>query len=168
MLKLLTGTGGNEERSKEWDFGTAIPEAETEKRVGSHEGEKLGGWELGLKPVQRVDGIVRFARGIGCIGEGNGEIRQAVDRELSHGYAIFEAGAGSERLEGLRSYWRKQDCVEVQKGLSRARNAEMTHVRWIEAAAEEGDSTTVGGGGVHLTMVSLFKDGAFGPAGFRE
>lgn len=156
MLKLLTGTRGNEERSKEWNLGTAIPEAETEKRVSPHEGEKLCGWELGLKPVKGVDRVVRFAGGIGCIGEGDGEVRQAADRKLSHGDAIFEAGGRAERLEGLRAYGREQNCVEMQKGLSRTRDAEVSHMRRIEAAAEESDSTTVGGGGMHFTMVSLF------------
>ena len=67
-------------------------------------------------------------------------MRHALDGQLRHGHAIFEAGRRAEGLERLRANWSKQNRVQLQGCLCGTGYAYVAEMRRIEAAAEESNA----------------------------
>src|SRR3569833_72702 len=154
MLEPLARPGRNDEGGGKRDFRSAIPAAKTEEGVRAHQSEQLSRRKLGLQSIQGVDGVVRLTRWIRSVSERDRKVGQAANGELRHRDPVFKACARSHWLERLGADRREQNCVEPENCLGGSRDAEMSHMRRVEAAAEKRDPLCAACGNIHLFMVS--------------
>ena len=119
-----------------------MPAAQRKKRVGAHEAkENAVRLKFGAQAEQRLKSEVGSAGGLWSIGKRNGEARLAGDGQAGHGQAVFKAGGGSMRFERLRSDRGKKHGIQMERGTGSARHCQMTQMRRVKTAAEEGDAT---------------------------
>ncbi len=140
---------GRDER----DLRSAIPASKADERVGADEDEKLRGRKLSLQSLEGVYGVIRLTSWIRSVYERDGKIRKAVDGEFGHGDAVFEAGRGAERLQGLNSDRGKEHSVELEGSLRGTGDANVPEMRGVETATEKGNSPFAHRGLDHLFML---------------
>lgn len=139
-FQVLAGTGGDNERRDERNFGGAMPSTKSEECVGAHEA-KQDSLRRKFRPQaeQRLQSKVRLAGWARSVGEGKLESWFTADGQARHGYAIFKAGRRSSGLERLRPNRSEKDGIELKRCARCTGHCEMAEVRRIKTASEKCD-----------------------------
>ena len=140
----LAGARGDDERSDEGDFRTAMPLAEAVEGVGSNEAEeRAAAGEFGAQTLEGVDGEVGPAGGGGCVHERDGKGGLVGDGEAGHGDAVGKTGGGAVRLERLCADGREEHGVKLERVARGAGHGEMAAMGRVKTASEKGYATAL-------------------------
>ncbi len=155
VVQRLTGARGDDQWSGKGDLRRQMPAPQTEKRIRAHQAKQRSARrQLCAKKLQGFQRVVGCGGGFGRVDQRNLKACSPFDRETRHLHAVVKTGRGPHRLERLRAYWSKEHRIQSQRRAGCARHRQVTLMRRVKTASEEGDAPAGMYGLSHQSIVS--------------
>ncbi len=118
-----------------------MPPLQSQEGIGAQQTkEHIRGLELASQALQGIKGVVGLPAGQGRIHVARREPGFSCHGQPYHGQPVLKAGMGGAALKRLGAYGRDQHLVERQPGDGRPGDRDVTTMRRIKGAPEEGDA----------------------------
>jgi 2-amino-4-hydroxy-6-hydroxymethyldihydropteridine diphosphokinase len=138
------GPRGDDPLGEHQGVGGAMPVAQGLERIGADQAEELVAGRKRLAQVlERVIGVVVSAVHAGRVDGAGGKRRMAGAGKLHHHHPVFIGRLRLIALQGLTPDRGHEDAIEMQALHRGEGDADVSRVRRVKAAAEEGDAHCV-------------------------